>query len=182
MAPSVKEHLLSFFSGHTSQIFQWQAGPMMSEMPSFRVLQIAPGPKFGLYTYVSLGASGMHMDDGRLEFAIFAQNESSRYVELVTMAAYYHKNQRLGLGDTFPLGEPWIPGATCDHALVSLPYPLGPEFEVCKTNSAHIHILWLLPITAKEREYKVKNGLEALESKFDERAIEFWNLNRLTTV
>lgn len=56
---------------------------------------------------------------------------------------------------------------------MSLPYPFGPEFEICKWNGgAHAQILWLLPITAAEKDFRRDNGLEELEARFEEHAID----------
>lgn len=155
---------------------------MMNEAPWFRVLRFSPGPRYNLYAFVSLGASALRDEEGGLEFAIFSEHNSSRFVELVTMTAHYHKSHCLGVGHTVPVGEPWVQGSTCNHYLVSLPYPLGPEFEVCCTKSSHVHMLWLLPITEQERDYKVQHGLEALESLFDEKALEYWDFRRESAV
>jgi hypothetical protein len=38
--------------------------------------------------------------------------------------------------------------------------------------------VWLLPITKAEREFKVANGLEALESLFEERKLRYWDPHR----
>jgi hypothetical protein len=56
--------------------------------------------------------------------------------------------------------------------LVSLPYPFGPEFEICEWgDGTHARILWLLPITAAEKDFRRTDGLEALECLFEEHAI-----------
>ena len=52
--------------------------------------------------------------------------------------------------------------------LVSLPYPFGPELEVCQLPDGELHVLWLLPITLAEREFKVREGLEALRGEASE--------------
>lgn len=188
VAPSdillVKHHLMTFFEGHECREFQWQAGPMTKEAPWFRILRFSPGPRYNLYSFVSLGASALRNEDGGLEFAIFSEYDSPRFVELLTMTAHYHKSQCLGIGigHTVPVGGPWVQGATCNHYLVSLPYPLGPEFEVALVNESHIHILWLLPITEKERDFKIQHGLEALESQFDEKAIDYSDFGRESVI
>jgi hypothetical protein len=51
-------------------------------------------------------------------------------------------------------------------------YPLGPECEVCTWKGGHTRILWLLPITRAEKDFRREGGLEALESLFDEHAID----------
>ena len=38
------------------------------------------------------------------------QGQDPRAVELLAMAAYYHRGGTLGLGQTLPIGEPWLPG------------------------------------------------------------------------
>ncbi|MFI7602077.1 hypothetical protein [Actinoplanes sp. NPDC049681] len=51
------------------------------------------------------------------------------------MNAYYRcgpARQRLDGGPTVPIGRPWLDGSHCDHYLVSLPYPIGPDFETCE--------------------------------------------------
>jgi len=80
------------------------------------------------------------------------------------MTAYYHRGGKLGLGHTLPIGEPWLPGSRCDRLLASLPYPWGPELQTCHVGDRHVDFLWLLPITRQERDFKVANGLEALEA------------------
>lgn len=97
-----------------------------------------------------------------------------RLVDLVAMTAYYHAgppSQRLDVGHTVPIGEPWLPGSECDHLLVSVPYPFGAEFESCAWRGGHARLLWLLPITEAERAYKVEAGLEALEQRLEAAGI-----------
>ena len=84
--------------------------------------------------------------------------EDLRHVELLTMTAYYHHTDGLGLGHTFPIGEPWLSGSACDHMLVSLPYPFGPGLEVCCLGEQNLRLSWLLPITKAEREFKAEHG------------------------
>ena len=179
---ALENHYRTFFEGHACDVFQWNIGPMASLAPTFRVMRFAPGPRSELWVYVSLGAHLLRTDGGKFEFAIFSQDESPRFVELLTMSAYYHRSQGLDQGHTVPLGEPWVEGSSCDHYLVSLPYPLGPDFEICCVDDQHIHTLWLLPITQAERDLKVKQGQETLEALFEDRGLEFWNLRRVSIV
>jgi hypothetical protein len=97
------------------------------------------------------------------------------------MVAYYHggpPEQRLDHGHTVPIGEPWVEGSACDHFLVSLPYPFGPDLERCKWDSGHARLLWLLPITTTERDFKAEHGLEALEQRLEKAAIHYWEPDR----
>ena len=179
----VDQHIRQFFAGHEITSHQFQAGPAVQSLPDLRILCVAPGPRTGCWTYLSLGASSIvHEDSGLLEFFLIAPCENASHIELVTMIAWYHQTRGLGRGHTLPIGRPWLPKSTCDHLLVSTPYPFGPELEVCNFDGGHIHFLWLLPITSAEREFKKSNGLEALEQRFDAAAIEYWLPSRPSVV
>jgi hypothetical protein len=180
---TVDQHIRRFFEGHVITEHQWTLGPVSDSMPNFRVLCVEPGPRTGCWTYLSLGASTIfHHDAGLLEFFVVAPAEDILHVELVTMVAWYHKTKTLGWGHTVPIGHPWLPNSACDHLLISTPYPFGPELEICNFDGGHVHVLWLLPITTSEKEFKVANDLEALEQLFDNAAIEYWVPTRRSVV
>jgi hypothetical protein len=103
-------------------------------------------------------------------------------VELLAMLTAYHANHQLDYAHTLPIGEPWVPGSTLDHVLISTPYPLGPDFETCAAAGAHAHFTWALPITSAERDFKAAHGLEALEQRFEEASLEYWNPRRESVV
>ena len=177
----VRRHLRQFFAGHACEEHQWTLGPAVVELPRLRVAEFAPGPKIGLWVYATVGAWEAR-GDPRLEFLIAAPERDERHVELLTMVTRYHGRRGLGTGHTVPIGEPWLPGSSCEFFLVSLPYPFGPELEVCNSADWHLHVLWLLPITAAEREFKVREGVEALEQPFDAFGLEYWVPNRVSAV
>jgi Suppressor of fused protein (SUFU) len=135
-----------------------------------------------LWTYVSAGAWEVTQRDGhRLEFVVTTQRDEAAAVDLLAMTAYYHAGpleQRLDVGHTIPIGAPWLDESACDHLLISVPYPYGPDLEVCVWQRGHARLLWLLPITEAERDFRATNGLEALEARFDKQAIEFWDPRR----
>jgi hypothetical protein len=43
-------------------------------------------------------------------------------------------------------------------------------------------VLWLLPITAEERAYKIEAGLEALEQKFETTSFDYTDPLRASVV
>ena len=180
---TVNDHIRRFFTGHAITEHQWTLGPVPDAMPEFRILCAGPGPRTACWTYLSVGASAItHETSGLLEFFVVAPSEDLRHVELLTMIAWYHKTKALGCGHTIPIGHPWLPGSLCDHILISKPYPFGPELEVCNYDGGHVHVLWLLPITSAEREFKATRDLEALEQLFDNAAIEYWDSSRKSVV
>lgn len=176
-------HLQTFFTGHRYDETIWTLGPTEELPPQFRIAVMSPGPRTGLWVYATAGASEARSDPiGGLEFVMTATAEDLRHVELLTMTAYYHHTEGLGLGHTFPIGEPWLPGSACDHMLISLPYPFGPKLEVCRLGERELSFYWVLPITRAERDFKAEHGQEALEQRFDAQAIEFWDPQRESVV
>src|ERR1043165_3824146 len=115
----VRRHLRQFFADHPCTEHQWTLGPAAEVLPRLRVAELAPGSQTDLWTYASIGAWEANHKP-RLEFLLAAPEQELRHVELVVMTAWYHHEYRLGLGHTFPIGEPWLPGSTCNFMLVSL--------------------------------------------------------------
>jgi hypothetical protein len=50
---------------------------------------------------------------------------------------------------------------------ISLPYLDGEQLELFNFDRHTIHCYWFIPITEKERNYKIENGCEALERLFE---------------
>jgi hypothetical protein len=172
--PALREHVRRFFKGHRRYEYQYPHGPAGRIPPDFRVVRVAAGPRTPLTTYLSLG-SWEAAGDGNcgLEFLVTTTQPQMRCVELLAMVAYYHRTEGLGVGHTFPLGYGWL-GGSCDHMLVSLPYPFGPDLEVCCLGEqGHVRFLWLLPITEAENRFRHEHGLEALEQRFQDVRLNF---------
>jgi hypothetical protein len=167
--PALRAHIRRFFKGHRRQEYAYTQGPAGRILPDFRVVRVAPGPRMQLTTYLSVG-SWEAAGEGNcgMELLVTTQQPEMKCVELLAMVAYYHRTQGLGVGHTFPLGYGWL-GGKCDHVLVSLPYPFGPDLEWCDLgDDGHVRFLWLLPITEAEKRFRHEHGLEALEQRFDE--------------
>jgi hypothetical protein len=176
MLDEIEDHVREFFEEHPLRVKTWADERIAAVQPDFRVVEAGPGPRSSLWTYTSIGAATLH--EPALEFCLLVERPGDWVVETLAMVVHYHRFQKLGLGHTFPLGDPWHETSLCDHMLVSLPYPLGPKFEVCARENAHAHIFWLLPITKSEKDFKVSNGVEALEQLFEKAGLDFWNLSR----
>jgi hypothetical protein len=180
---ALEEHVRRSFPGQVVESLGWDRGPIVETNPHFHVLQVAPNTDHPLWAYVSIGGWNSAGEAGReMEFILAAPAKTERAVELLAMAVYYNRNGRLGLGHTCPIGEPWLSGSQCDHVLVSVPYPFPPSIETAHVGDRHVEFLWLLPITESERDFKVRRGLEALESRFDEAAIDYADPHRPSVV
>ncbi len=151
-------------------------GPIHRRVPGFHVIRLGPAPGEYGWIHVTAGLWEATQHHGHaLEFVLHAPEASDRHVQTLAMLSYYHASGgsfALDHGHTVPIGRPWVSGSACDHILVSLPYPWGPSLEDCQLpDGGHIRVLWLLPITKAERQFKRANGLEALESRLEQAGI-----------
>ena len=170
-------HLRAQFPGQVIDELPGVEGPIDDRVEDFRIFRVHPQRSGGWWLYVSCGCWAATQEHGHgLEFVLAAPADDWVNVESVTMNAYYHcgpPKNRLDVGHTVPIGRPWLGESKCDHYLVSLPYPFGPDFETCAwDDGAHVRILWLLPITKAEKDFRREQGLEALECLFEEHAID----------
>lgn len=185
----VKAHVERYFGRPrardvSSKEWVWPLKGARDAYPGFRVLEVPPNERTAMWTYCSIGGfAHPHASGAPHEFFILLQQPAeTRCTELLTMSCGYDALEGLDVGHTLPLGEPWLPGSTCTSALVSLPYPFGPELEMCQLGEEHAQILWMLPITEDERRFRHEHDLEALESKFESSGLEYWDLRRRSVV
>ncbi|MFJ9448307.1 suppressor of fused domain protein [Kitasatospora sp. NPDC101235] len=172
-AEVVEAHVQTFFAGHSVEVMDCDLGPERQEEPvGLRVLVVGPGPRGDSWAYVTAGCWAADEDGRGLEFVMTAHACDERFVELMAMLACYHcAGHRLDLEHSMPIGEPWVLGSACDHLLISLPYLHGPDLEHCPLPGGHARILWALPVTTAEIEFRRNHGHEALEQLFDEAEI-----------
>lgn len=176
----ILEHDRRFWDGPRLEITTWDDWPMSERLPGFRIAKIHEGE--GRWAYASIGAWRATSDDDHgLEFVLAWPEEDPRALWQLGTTAYYHAGpptHRLGHGHTVPTGQPWIDGSTIDHTLISTPYPWDPDLEHCQLPERHIQVLWLMPITESERDFKRTVGLDALEQRFEEAGIDHLDLYR----
>jgi hypothetical protein len=173
-ARAVESHVRAFFTGHSVEAVDYDLGPGRREtVPDLRVLVVSPGPRADSWAFVTVGCWDQTEVDGHgLEFVMTGYFRAQRFIDLMAMVAYYHcGGHQLDLGHSMSIGEPWVPGSTLDHLLISLPYPHGPDLENCPLPGGHARVLWTLPVTTAEIEFRRDHGTEALERLFDDAAI-----------
>lgn len=173
-AEALESHVRVFFAGHSVEAVACDLGPERREVvPGLRVLVVGPGPRSDSWAYVTAGGWAVMEKEGRgLQFVMTAHVRDQRFIDLMAMIAYYHcGGHQLDLEHSVPIGEPWVPGSACDHLLISLPYLHGPDLEHCPLPGGHARILWTLPATSAEIEFRGREGHEALERLFDDGEI-----------
>ena len=173
-AEAVESHVRVFFEGHSVEVVDYDLGPERRQVaPDLRILVVGPGPRSDTWAYVTAGCwAAMEKDGHGLEFVMTTHVRDQRFIELMAMIAYYHcGGHQLDLEHSMPIGDPWVPGSTCDHLLISLPCLHGPDLEHCAVPGGHARIVWTLPVTTAEIEFRRRHGHEALEQLFDEAEI-----------
>ncbi|MFL6129760.1 MAG: suppressor of fused domain protein [Mycobacteriales bacterium] len=188
---AIESHLRHGFPGQRVVVQGWRTDAMA--MPHVRVLRVDPETRGGLWLHVSSGASppapggpptgaGAAGESAGSEFVLVTPFKTVRAVELLAMVVYFHGVDQLKVGDTVSVGEPWLPGSICGHLLVSSPYLLADELWTLPLPGRVVHFRWVIPITAGERAYAAEQGLEALEQRFEEAGLEYWDPHRASVV
>lgn len=163
--------------------YEWALGPIASSVSDFRVAVVEPNSKDDSWIYSSCGAWKVPVsEDARYEFFLMAPSENAGHVETLAMLANFHADERyeVGPGSIVNLGKPWIDGSSCDHALVSLPYMQGKDFEWLKLGKGfpNLRFLWLVPITEEEAQLARDDGIDALEDLLEEHGVDVLDFGR----
>ena len=182
---AIEAHLRHGFPGQRVVVQGWRTDAMSA--PHVRVLRVDPESRGGLWLHVSSGASlpvegAAAAGTQGSEFVLVTPFKTLRAVELLAMVVYFHGVQALSVGDIVSVGEPWLPGSTCGHLLVSSPYLLADELWTLSLPGRTVNFRWVIPITATERAYATERGLDALEQRFEEAGLEYWDPHRASVV
>ncbi|MES2456117.1 MAG: suppressor of fused domain protein [Bacteroidota bacterium] len=154
-------------------------GPMEKLHPDFFILEFPPNTKHNMYCYCTVGMSADRLNENLIELFIYSPKSDGSIIELLTVCAYYHRTGLpLNLHHTVNIGRPWLEKSKCDHAFISMPYLDGPELEVYQYDEQEIFCYWLIPITDKERDFKIEHGFEKLEQLFEDKQLNYLNPNR----
>jgi hypothetical protein len=149
------------------EVCTFHAGPIHELPPDFRVLRAPPGAKRGLWTYATAGMSSGSRING-VELHLFSPRESLELVELLyAVAHFYCSGPGLGLAHTVNFGRPWIDSSRCEYGLLSRPYLDGPDLEDFADEEGTAKCYWLVPVTADEVRFKVRQGIDRLEVEFE---------------
>lgn len=175
------DHYEKVFNG-IAQIYLWDKGPFEKLPFDFRILEFPPTETKGMWAYATCCMSQPE-DLQKIELHIYSSIKDESIIELLTALAFYHRGtNKIDLNHTVNFGRPWQNKSSCEYGFVSLPYIDGPILEDLTTSSGLVKCYWLIPVSKKEVEFKKKNGVEALESKFDEPSFNFIDPNRASMV
>lgn len=180
---ATRAHLKSFWPNGVYREETWPQGPILRTIPHFRVACIQTNEVRVPFIYCTIGCSSVvPLSQARQEFFMISPEKYEPHVETLAMLANYHADEqyRLDLGQVIKIGSPWMSDSTCDHLLMSLPYPFGPKLEWLKLEFVSVRFIWALPITSREAAFAQLHGTDALEEKFDAAGIDYTDLHRLS--
>jgi hypothetical protein len=171
-------HYENYF-GVSGNFLKLNKGPMEKLHPDFFILEFPPNKKHDMFCYCTVGMSADRLDDNLIELFIYSPRSDDSLIELLTVCASYHRTGLpLNIHHTVNIGRPWMGKSKCDHAFISKPYLDGVELEIFQYDEQEICCYWLIPITEKERDFKVENGCEMLEQLFEDKQLNYLNPNR----
>jgi hypothetical protein len=184
---AVRAHAARVFPGQSLETLRWDEGGVVENLPEFAVVRVAPpiGVPGAAWIHLTAGASVAPMEDGYgLEFVLLTPAPEKRAAKLLAMVANLHADERypLSLGQTLEVGHGWLPGASADHLLVTLPTFFEPELEWLSDRTRNIRFIWLVPITRAEAGFARKHGHEPLQEKLGAAGADVAALVRTSVV
>ena len=184
---AVRAHASRIFPGQRLETLRWDEGGVVVNLPEFAVVRVAPptGAPSAAWIHLTAGASVAPMEDGYgLEFVLQTRAPEKLAAKLLAMVANLHADERypLSLGQTLEVGHGWLPGASADHLLVTLPTFFDPELEWLSDRTRNIRFIWLVPITRAEAGFARKHGHEPLQEKLGAAGADVAALVRTSVV
>jgi hypothetical protein len=177
----IRTHYVDFWSKDYETV-RFDKGPVGDLPQEFRVLRFKPFGGRKMWTYATQCMS-RRVDGEGLEIHIFTNGKHDEVIEILVAAAHYHRTGvRLNVGHTVNFGQPWIIGSSCEYGLLSRPYLDGPQLEWLDKEGIRVRFLWLVPVSKSEVEYARRNGLDALETRFDSCPFDYTNPHRAPIV
>jgi hypothetical protein len=180
----VEQHLKTFWKGRSITQLRIEEGPILDNISEFSILRFSETREKPYWIYSTLGCFQIDSGHERYEFFLLSPKECPQHELTLSMLAHFHSNSRyrLKLGSIVEIGDPWLPGSTCDHLLISLPYTFGRNLEWLELPDFCVRTLWALPITRSEAEFARREGIESLEQKFDSAMVPYLDPKRHSVV
>lgn len=178
----LRQHYESFYGVDGTKV-NWDKGPTHKLHPEFFILEFGPLKRHQMWTYATVGMSLDRDDHNLIELITYSKGQDTSRVELLTVSASFHRNSEpLNLHHTVVVGQLTDANTTCDHGFISLPYLEGEDLEIFKFENQEIHCYWFIPITEKERDFKIDKGCSALEELFEVTQFDYLDMQRKSLV
>jgi len=178
----LRRHYESFYGVGGDKV-TWDIGPTHKLHPEFFILELGPSKRHQMWTYATVGMSLDRDDENLIELITYSRERDKSRIELLTVSASFHRNfAPLNLHHTVVVGQLKDSNTTCDHGFISIPYIEGEELEIININGQQIHCYWFIPITEKEKNFKIEFGCDALEDLFEGKQFDYLDKDRKSLV
>lgn len=106
--------------------------------------------------------------------------ENSLLPRVLAMLATYPFETKsiLGIEHTVPFGSAIISTSGMTAFILCSPFYDPLDFQEVRSGNFHIQILWAIPIFESERQFKIKNGWDALREIFEMKGVAVGDLTR----
>ena len=174
-----RERIYGELFGESSSVYH----ELLPLVPHVDVYLCPPHGDRDFYTYVTGGMSDLPMnspakfgrDCRRIELVFYAADENQEYAELLRRLAHFaHDNNTwLHWRHTLPNGTPPTPlfGDGLLDTIFFMPSIVRPDSQLgehLEIGSDPVNLVWCVPITSAECQYKLDNGTDAMFDLFDE--------------
>jgi hypothetical protein len=142
-----------------------------------------PEPGFTCYSTLDLHLAENLLEgqDIRVEFAAVAQSSAAAMAKVLGTSALNVRDDGwlAAPGVVFPgLLTQYELSSTLEHVMWMEPFAYQELSEVDLGDGVSVHWLMAMPISESERRFVVAEGYDALEQRFAEAQVEYWNLAR----
>ena len=156
--------------------------------PHVDVYRFPPTERRPFFTFITGGMSDMAMhapaelgsEFRRIELVFYAADDTPEYQELLRRLAHFpHDNHTwIHWGHTMPNGQPPapLPGTTELDTLIFMESILRPDSslgERLRWRDEPVNLVWCMPITTAECDYKLRHGSNAFYDLLEERQHPF---------
>ncbi len=135
--------------------------------------------------YNTIGLFNYPINNDKHEILITGYNKYELVPSILSTIAFFIIKDKWNcqIGNVFEtVVEMYYPNSLMKHILFVSPYLWEDKLEDFKLEGEPINFVLAIPISQSELEYKSKNGLDGLESLFEEKEIDIFNLTRLPVI
>lgn len=158
-----------------------------SRKNSIGVVIASDSPDEGYTSYSTVGLWEYSIDrivDGislRVELAGACISGFESFPNMISTCAFNIINSGYTIfpGAIYPdVVKMYMPDSQMQHAFFVSPFLWGGELKTIRFEECSVTWLQMIPISDEEMAYAEENGALALEDLFEQKGIDFWDLNR----
>ncbi len=135
--------------------------------------------------YCSIGLLDYPTDDKRYEILMAGYDEYEAIPNILSTCTFFvmKNNWKCTYGNVFEtLVEMYFKNTEMKHILFTTPYLWEDKFTDFNIEGEPVNFVLAVPISDKELEYKNKYGTDALETLFEKKSIDIFDIDRKSIV